>query len=74
MNSPISKCDDKFVITLPADAAEQLGWGPGDLLAVNVDGESLTVRRTKTKHEHAMELLNKAMVDYRETFEALAKS
>jgi len=74
MNSHVCKCDDKLVITLPADAAEQLGWGAGDLLMVNVDGDFLTARRTKTKHEHAMEILDKAMVDYRETFEALAKS
>jgi antitoxin component of MazEF toxin-antitoxin module len=74
MNSTISKCDDKFVITLPANAVEQLDWGSGDLLTLTVEGGSLTITRTKTKHDHAMEILDKAMVDYRETFEALAKS
>jgi antitoxin component of MazEF toxin-antitoxin module len=74
MNSQISKCGDKLVITLPADAAEQLGWGAGDLLAVNIEGESLAARRTKTKHDRAMEFLDNAMDDYRETFEALAQS
>ena len=34
MNSKISKCDDKLVITLPVEVAQPLGWGVGDLLRV----------------------------------------
>ena len=74
MNSKISKCDDKLVITLPVEVAQPFGWGVGDLLELNAESGSLSVVRTQTAHDHAMEICRQRMDKYRETLEALAKS
>ena len=74
MTSIVSKCDDALVIRLPEEAAKQLGWDSGDHLAFAIEGGTLILVRTKTKHDWAMEAARAAMAKYHETFEALAKS
>ena len=70
----IEKCGDRLFMTLPADAVAQLGWGHGDILEAQIIEDSFRIHRTKTAHDYALELARKAMDEYRETFEALAKS
>jgi hypothetical protein len=54
-------------------AVAQLDWNSGDIIDIEaVDGELKAVR-IMTKHDHAMEIADRIMDEYRESFEALAK-
>ena len=70
----IRKFDDATVIIIPEEIASQLRWEPGDQCAGEVDGDTLLVVRTETKHEQAMRIARRGMEKYRETMEKLAKS
>jgi len=70
----IRRCGEKLVIAFPGEVVARLGWGQGDLLEVEVADDSLKSVRSMTAHDHAMKIAGEAMNEYRETFEALAKS
>lgn len=74
MNSEIRKCDDTFVMVLPQEVVDHLGWSVGDILGLAVEGGSLTVRRTQTAHDHALEIARDVMTKHHKVFEALAKT
>ena len=74
MELKIRTCGDKLVVTFPDELAKQLNWGSGDILAVEVIDGDLKIVRTLTAHDHAMQIARKGMNEYRETFEALAKT
>jgi hypothetical protein len=74
MQSTIHKCGDKFVVDLPIELSLKLGWGVGDVLSIEDVEGGLKVERTMTAHDHAMKIARECMDEYRETFEALAKS
>jgi antitoxin component of MazEF toxin-antitoxin module len=70
----ISKQGEEHVLVLPAEAVVQLGWQHGDVLEGEIADGVLKIVRSKTSHERSMEIAEKAFEEYRETFEALAKS
>jgi putative addiction module antidote len=74
MASKIEKQGKQTVVTLPAELLAQLGWDVGDLLAAEVFEGGIKLIRTKTKHEHAMQIARRGMHRYREAMEKLAKS
>ncbi len=74
MNVTLTKKGDDLLLSLPPEAVTGLAWNSGDICeAIIVDGQ-LRVRRIMTKHDHAMQLARRGIENYRETFEALAKS
>ena len=74
MSIEIGKCKDNLFVVLPKSVAAALGWDHGDLVDMEVIDGGLKVIRTMTKHDHAMQIAERVMEEYRETFEALAKS
>jgi bifunctional DNA-binding transcriptional regulator/antitoxin component of YhaV-PrlF toxin-antitoxin module len=74
MKTAIEKCKDNLFIVLPKDAVARLDWGHGDILDIEAIDGGLKIVRTMTNHDHAMEIAREVMEEYRETFEALAKS
>jgi antitoxin component of MazEF toxin-antitoxin module len=74
MKTILSKCEDKLVLVLPDDCVAQLGWEAGDVTTMSIGNGSLTVIRTQTAHDHAMEIARKGMVEYPSALERLAKS
>jgi hypothetical protein len=74
MEIELRKCGDRVTFSLPTEVVAQLGWGPGDICRCEIDGEALGILRTETLHDRAMKFARRAMVTYREAFEALAKS
>ena len=74
MASSIEKQGKHRVVALPAELLGQLGWDVGDLLVAEVFEGGLKLIRTKTKHEHAMQIARRGMNKYREAMEKLAKS
>jgi antitoxin component of MazEF toxin-antitoxin module len=74
MDTKVSKCGDNLYIAIPADAAAQLKWTPGDILSVDYVDGGMKFVRTATAHDHAMAIARQVMDDYQETFAALAKS
>ena len=61
-------------IDLPDELVAQLGWRRGDLLSIEAEKGALRIVRAQTYHDRAMHFARRAMVKYRETFEALAKT
>ena len=74
MASKIEKQGKQTIVTLSAELLAQLGWDVGDLLAAEVFEGGIRLIRTKTKHEHAMQIARRGMHRYREAMEKLAKS
>jgi bifunctional DNA-binding transcriptional regulator/antitoxin component of YhaV-PrlF toxin-antitoxin module len=74
MQSEIHKCGEKLVIDLPDELSSKLGWGVGDILNIEVAGDGLKIERAMTADEHGMKIARECMDEYRETFEALAKT
>lgn len=74
MGGKLEKCGEKLFVVIPDEAIAQLGWGHGDVLAVEVVGGGVKVVRTMTAHDHAMEIARKVMDKYSETLAALAKT
>jgi putative addiction module antidote len=74
MGPKIEKQGDRWVVTLPVDLLAQLGWNAGDVLAAEVFEDGIKLIRTKTSHEHAMQIARRGMHKYREAMEKLAKS
>ena len=74
MTLKIEKYGDKLLIPLPSDLAARLTWGHGDILAAEVVENGLQIKRTMSAHDHALEIANRCMEEYREAFETLAKS
>jgi putative addiction module antidote len=73
MKIKIGKCKENFFVVLPKNAITQLGWESGDILDIEVVDGGLKAIRATTKHDHAMEIADQVMDEYRETFEVLAK-
>jgi len=74
MEPKIEKLGERWVVTLPTELLGQLGWNVGDVLAAEVFEDGIKLIRTKTKHEHAMQIARRGMHKYREAMEKLAKS
>ena len=74
METQIRKCKEGLSIILPDNLVAQLGWEHGDILSAAITAGSATITRTMTAHDHAMKIAHEMMDEYRETFEALAKS
>jgi antitoxin component of MazEF toxin-antitoxin module len=74
MKLKLCNVGDEVALLLPADVISQLGWEPGDQCEGDVEGGSLLVVRTETKHEEAMRIARRGMEKYRDTSEKLAKS
>jgi antitoxin component of MazEF toxin-antitoxin module len=74
MTSQIRKLGEKLIVALPPDLLARLGWDVGDVLSAEILEDGIKFTRTKTAHDHAMEIARDVMDEYRETFEALAKS
>ncbi len=74
MKIEIGKCKDNLFLILPKEAVAQLDWGSGDIIDIEVVDGRLKAVRTMTKHDHAMEIADRIMDEYSETFKALAKS
>ena len=74
MEIQIRKCGDELSIVFPTSLVAQLGWAHGDILSAEVSGDGVAITRAMTAHDHAMKIARKAMDEYRETLEALAKS
>jgi putative addiction module antidote len=74
MASKIEKQGKQRVVALPAELLAQLGWNVGDVLAAEVFEGGIKLIRTKTKHQHAMQIARRGMHKYREAMEKLAKS
>ena len=70
----IEKDGDKRVVELLPELLPQLGWDVGDVLTAEIFEHGIKFMRTKTAHDHAMEIAMDVMEKYRETFEAVAKS
>jgi hypothetical protein len=52
----------------------KIRWKQGDVFQASVEGDALKLSRAQAAHESAMEIAEQVMEEYRETFEALAKS
>jgi putative addiction module antidote len=74
MEPKIEKQGERCVVTLPAELLAQLGWNVGDVLAAEIFEDGIKLIRTKTNHEHAMQIARRGMHKYREAMEKLAKS
>jgi putative addiction module antidote len=74
MASKIEKQGRQRLVALSAELLTQLGWDVGDVLAVEVFEDGIKLIRTKSKHEHAMQIARRGMHKYREAMEKLAKS
>jgi bifunctional DNA-binding transcriptional regulator/antitoxin component of YhaV-PrlF toxin-antitoxin module len=74
MASKIEKQRKRRIVALPAELLAQLGWDVGDVLAAEVFEGGIRLIRTKTEHEHAMQIARRGMHKYREAMEKLAKS
>ena len=74
MELHLKKCGDDLIITLPREFAAQLTWGSGDVLAAEIVDQSLLIKRSKSAHDHALQIARKCMDEYREVFENLAKT
>jgi hypothetical protein len=70
----LGRCKDNLFVILSKQAVDKLDWGSGDIVDIEVIDDGLKVVRTMTKHDHAMIIAERIMVEYSETFEALAKS
>ena len=73
MRIQVGKCKENLFVVLPKEAIAQLDWQSGDIVEFEVVDGGLKVTRAMTKHDHAMEIAERIMEEYRETFEALAK-
>jgi antitoxin component of MazEF toxin-antitoxin module len=74
MELHLKKCGDDFIITLPREFAAQLTWGSGNVLAAEIVDQSLLIKRSKSAHDHALQIARESMDKYREVFEKLAKT
>ena len=73
MKIEIGRCKGNLFIVLPKETAARLGWDHGDILEIDAADGILKATRAMTKHDRAMEIAERVMDEYRETFEALAK-
>jgi hypothetical protein len=74
MKIQVGQCKDNLFVVLPKQAVAQLDWGPGDIIDIEVADGGLKAVRIVTDHDRTMDIASEIMDDYRETFEALAKS
>jgi antitoxin component of MazEF toxin-antitoxin module len=74
MGTKIEKDGNRRLVALPPDLLAKLGWDVGDVLMAEIFEDGIRFARTKTDHERTMEIGATLMDEYRETFEALAKS
>jgi antitoxin component of MazEF toxin-antitoxin module len=74
MKMEIEKNGDRRLVVLPPDLLAKLGWNVGDILSAEISENGVRFTRAQTAHDHAMEIAKDVMDEYRETFEALAKS
>ena len=74
MKVTILKYGDQLMISLTDHVCDLLDWRQGDVLEIEVSDKTVKLERAMTADEHAMEIARRAMDEYRETFEALAKS
>jgi hypothetical protein len=74
MKMQIGQCKDDLFVILPKQAVAQLDWACGDIVDIDVVDGGLKAVRIVTDHERTMDIASEVMDEYRETFEALAKS
>ena len=74
MELKIRRCGENLIILLPEELVAKFGWDVGDILSGEISANGVTIVRTMTAHDHAMNIAREAMDEYRETFVSLAKS
>ena len=74
MKLEIRKQGDDLILRIPENAIAELGWKAGDCLAAKIEGQGLSLVRSQTKRERTAATAEKVLEEYRETFEALAKT
>jgi putative addiction module antidote len=74
MASKIEKQGNRRLVALPPELLARLGWDVGDQLAVEIFEDGIKFTRTKPARDNTMEIARDVMDEYRETFEALAKT
>ena len=73
MKLEIKIIGSQAALILPEELLARLGLGGGDSVLVTEGARSFTVAPFDPNHDEVMAIAHKAMVEYRETFEALAK-
>lgn len=74
MKLEVRKQGDDLILRIPENAIAELGWQSGDCLVAKVDAKGLSLVRSQTKQERTGAIAEKILEEYRETFEALAKT
>ena len=74
MRLTVRKSGKNLTLVLPDEVVAKLGWSRGDVIDAEVIDGRLQIVRTQTFHDRAMEIARRGMVNYRKTFEDLAKT
>jgi antitoxin component of MazEF toxin-antitoxin module len=74
MKIRVHQFEEELGLVLPDELIASLGWESGDVLDVQIDNDGLRIVRVETAFENAMRIAERAMDDYRETLQTLAKS
>ncbi len=74
MQIEIIKSGNDLLVVIPEEISGQLQWQQGDILKAEVAGDGLTLVRTETAHDRAMEIARAVMTEYHDLFVKLAKS
>jgi antitoxin component of MazEF toxin-antitoxin module len=74
MKIELRKCGENLTLALPPELVSDLHWELGDICECHLEADGLRIVRTETAHEHVMKIAREVMDEYREVFEALAKS
>jgi antitoxin component of MazEF toxin-antitoxin module len=74
MKVELRKCGESLTFALPPELVSELHWEPGDICECHIEADGLRIVRTETAHDHVMKIAREVMDEYRDVFEALAKS
>jgi hypothetical protein len=70
----LQKSDGEITLALPADLVTSLDWKQGDICECVIESGGLRITRIESAHDRAMKIADEVMEEYREVFEALAKT
>jgi antitoxin component of MazEF toxin-antitoxin module len=70
----VKRIGDDLVLVLPKEIVKELTWRHGDESNASFEEHALRVAFVQSAHDRGMAIARKAAVDYKETFEALAKA
>ena len=74
MRVELRNFEEKLGIDFPDELIASLGWEPGDLLEVELEGKGVKITRVETAFERGMRIAERVMEEYREALETLAKT